>query len=108
MLWARMFCPIRIGVSWIVTSTLISSKMGESRFPMLMLQCSSPRAVMLPLIPFMWTSEWITHFLASFGSREIGTMQVEHLESKIATPENVMPLTIKVALTSGDWCKESF
>ena len=35
-------------------------------------------------------------------------MQVEHPESNIATLENVMPLTVKVALTSGDWCKESF
>ena len=67
--------------------------MGESRFPLLMLQCSSPRAVILPLIPFMWTSEWVTCFLASFGSWEIGTMQVEHTESNFATLENVMPLT---------------
>ena len=108
MLWARMFCPIRIGVSWVVTSTLISSKMGESQFLMLMLQCNSPRAAMLPLISFMWTLEWVTYFLASFGSREIGTMQVEHPESDIATPENVMPSTVKVALTSGDRCKEIF
>ena len=46
--------------------------------------------------------------LASFGSREIGTVQVEHPESNIATPVNVMPLTVKVALTSCDRCKESF
>ena len=82
--------------------------MGESWFPMLMLQYSSPRAVMLPLIPFIRTSEWVTCFLASFGSREIGTMQVEHPEFNIATPENVMPLTVKVASTSSDRCKESF
>ena len=63
---------------------------------------------MLPLIPFMWTSEWVTCFLASFSSREIGTIQVEHPESNIATLENVMPLTVKVALTSGDRYKESF
>ena len=75
---------------------------------MLMLQCSSPRVVMLPLIPFMWTLEWVKYFLASFGSREMGTIQVEHPESNIATPENVMPLTVKVALTSGDRCNESF
>ena len=97
MLWVRMFCPIKIGVSWVVTSTLISSKMGKSRFPKLMLQCSSLRAVMLPLIPFMGTSEWVTCFLASFSRCEISTMQVEHPESNIATPENVMPLTVKVA-----------
>ena len=103
-----MFCPIRIGVSWVVTSTLISSKLSKSRFPMLMLQCSSPRAVMLPLIPLMWTSEWITCFLASYSSWEIGKMQVEHPESNIAMLENVMPLTVKVALMSGDQCKESF
>ena len=36
VLWARMFYLISIGVSWVVTSTLISSKMGGSRFPMLM------------------------------------------------------------------------
>ena len=35
-------------------------------------------------------------------------MQVEHPESNIATPENVMPLMVKVALMSGDRCKESF
>ena len=103
-----MFYPIRIGVSWVVTSTLISSKMAESQFPMLMLQCSLPRAVMLPLIPFMWTSEWVTCFWTSFCSREIGTMQVEHPKSNIATPENVMPLAVKVALPSVDQCKESF
>ena len=95
-------------MSWVVTSTLISSKMGESRFPMLILHCSSPRAVMLPLIPFIWTSEWVTYFLASFGSWEIGTMQVEYPESNTATSENVMPLTVKVTLTSYDRCKERF
>ena len=72
-----------------------------------MLHCRSPRSGILPLIA-MWTSEWVTCFLASFDCWEIGTMQVEHQESKIATPENVMPLTVKVALTSGNWCKESF
>ena len=59
-----MFCPIKIGVSWVVTSILISSKMGESWFPMLMLMCSSPKAVMLPLIPFIWTSEWVMNSIA--------------------------------------------
>ena len=82
--------------------------MGESWFLMLMLECSSPRAVILPLIPFIWTSEWVTCFLASFGRREIGTMQVEHTESNIATPEKVILLTVKAALMSGDWCKGSF
>ena len=78
--------------------------MSESWFPMLML----PRVVILLLILFIWTSEWVTCFLASFGSREIGTMPMEHPESNIATPENAMALTIKVALTSGNRCKESF
>ena len=73
-----------------------------------MLQCSSPRAVMLPLIRLMRTLEWVMCFLASFGSREMATIQVEHPESNIATPENVIPLTVKVALMSGDRYKESF
>ena len=63
---------------------------------------------MFPLIPFVWTSEWVMCFWASFSSWEIGTMQVEHPESNIATPENEMPLAVEVALISGDWCKESF
>ena len=49
---------------------------------------------MLPLTPFMWTSEWVTCFLASFGCREIGTMQVKHPEPNIATPGNVIPLAL--------------
>ncbi len=88
---------------WVVTSTLTFLNVGESRLPMVMSQVSSPRAVVLPLIPFTTTSERVMSFLASLGNRDIGTMQVEHPESSIATPEKVMSLKLKVDWTSGEW-----
>lgn len=65
-------------------------------------QFSSPRKLMLLLIPFTWTSEWVMCFLVYLGSQETGIMEVEHPDSSIATLEKVVLLTMKVILMNRD------
>ena len=55
-------------------------------------------------MPIMMVSESVICFLTFFGSREIGMIQVEHSKSSIAVSENMVSLTVKVALVNRDCC----
>ena len=89
--WLRIFCPIRMGVMAFVIRMFTSSKAGEFRSPMVISHISSLQVVILPFMPLTRVSECVMRFLASSGNREIGMMQVEHLESSTAGSENVVP-----------------
>ena len=53
--------------------------------------------VMLLLITFTWTSEWVMFFGdGGGGNREIGTLQMDYPESSIATSEKIVSLMVKM------------
>lgn len=104
----RIFWPVRTGVMALVINRLILFKAGELWLPKVRSQFSSPKAVMLQFILFMWTSKCVMSCLTSSGSQKIGTMQVEHQASNIAMSENVMPLIIEVVLMNVDCNMECY
>ena len=62
VLCLRIFCPIRIGVMTLVTRMITFSKAGEFRSPMVMLQFSSPKVVILPFMSLTRVSECVMFF----------------------------------------------